>query len=109
LRASCPAFGDGVVDLRRARHPELVLGDQTVVPIDVTFGAGKQALVVSGPNTGGKTVALKTLGLLTLMARAGLLVPAEEGTIVPWVEGVFTDLADDQSIERNLSTFSSHV
>jgi DNA mismatch repair protein MutS2 len=109
LRATCPAFGDGAVDLRRARHPELVLSGQTVVAIDVRLGEGKRALVVSGPNTGGKTVSLKTLGLLTLMARAGLLVPADEGSVVPWVEGVFTDLADDQSIERNLSTFSSHV
>jgi len=109
LRGTRPAFGDRTVDLRRARHPELVLGDQNVVPIDVRLGAGKRALVVSGPNTGGKTVALKTLGLLILMARAGLLVPVDEGSVVPWVEGVFTDLADDQSIERNLSTFSSHV
>lgn len=109
LHASCPAFGDGAVDLRQARHPELVLSDHPVVPIDVRLGAGKRALVVSGPNTGGKTVSLKTLGLLTLMARAGILVPADEGSVVPWVEGVFTDLADDQSIERNLSTFSSHV
>ncbi len=110
LQATSPTFGDGAIDLRRARHPELVLaGQTTVVPIDIRLGAGKYALVVSGPNTGGKTVALKTLGLLTLMARAGLLVPADEGSIVPWVEGVFTDLADDQSIERNLSTFSSHV
>jgi DNA mismatch repair protein MutS2 len=109
LHCTCPSFGDSIVDLRRARHPELVLGGQTVVPIDVRLGAGKRALVVSGPNTGGKTVSLKTLGLLTLMARAGLLIPADEGSIVPWVEGVFTDLADDQSIERNLSTFSSHV
>ena len=108
-RSTCPAFGDAVVDLRQARHPELLLGGQAAVPIDVRFGAGKRALVVSGPNTGGKTVALKTLGLLTLMARAGVLLPADEGTVVPWVEGVFSDLADDQSIERNLSTFSSHV
>ena len=108
-RSTCPAFGDGVVEVRQARHPELLLGGQTAVPIDVRLGAGKRALVVSGPNTGGKTVALKTLGLLTLMARAGVLVPADEGTVVPWVEGVFTDLADDQSIERSLSTFSSHV
>lgn len=109
LRATCPAFGEDAVDLRRARHPELVLGEQPVVPIDIRLEPGRRALVVSGPNTGGKTVSLKTLGLLTLMARAGLLIPADEGTIVPWVEGVFTDLADDQSIERNLSTFSSHV
>jgi DNA mismatch repair protein MutS2 len=109
LRATCPSFGDGAVDLRRARHPELVLSGQTVVAIDVRVGEGKRALVVSGPNTGGKTVSLKTLGLVTLMARAGLLVPVDEGSVVPWVDGVFTDLADDQSIERNLSTFSSHV
>jgi DNA mismatch repair protein MutS2 len=109
LRCTCPTFGDASIDLRQARHPELVLGGQTVVPVDVRLGAGKRALVVSGPNTGGKTVALKTLGLFTLMARAGILLPADEGTVVPWVDGVFTDLADDQSIERNLSTFSSHV
>ncbi|MCZ2111055.1 MAG: Smr/MutS family protein [Dehalococcoidia bacterium] len=109
LRATRPAFGDRTVDLRCARHPELVLGNQTAVPIDVRLGAGKRAVVVSGPNTGGKTVALKTLGLLTLMARAGILIPADEGSVVPWVEGIFTDLADDQSIARNLSTFSSHV
>lgn len=109
LRCSCPTFGESIVDLRRARHPELILGGQPVVPIDVRLGAGKFALVVSGPNTGGKTVSLKTLGLLTLMARTGLLIPADEGSRVPWVDGVFTDLADDQSIERNLSTFSSHV
>ena len=109
LGCTAPAFGDATIDLRRARHPELVLAGQRVVPVDVRLGADKRALVVSGPNTGGKTVALKTLGLLTLMARAGLLVPAEEGSVVPWVEGVFTDLSDDQSIERNLSTFSSHV
>ena len=109
LRCTCPAFGESTVDLRRARHPELVLGGQMVVPIDVRLGAGKRALVVSGPNTGGKTVSLKTLGLLTVMARAGMLIPVDEGSVVPWVEGVFTDLADDQSIERNLSTFSSHV
>ncbi|MCC6763271.1 MAG: Smr/MutS family protein [Deltaproteobacteria bacterium] len=109
LRATSPAFGDGTIDLRRARHPELVVGGQAVVPIDIRLERGKRALVVSGPNTGGKTVALKTLGLLTLMARAGILIPADEGSVVPWVEGVFTDLADDQSIERNLSTFSSHV
>jgi DNA mismatch repair protein MutS2 len=108
LRSTCPTFGDGV-DLRAARHPELVLRGQTVVPIDIRLGGGKRALVVSGPNTGGKTVALKTLGLLTLMARAGVLIPADEGSVVPWANGVFTDLADDQSIERNLSTFSSHV
>ncbi len=109
LRSTSPAFGDGTVDLRQARHPELVLGNQSVVPIDVHLGTGKRALVVSGPNTGGKTVALKTLGLLTLMAGAGMLIPADEGSVVPWVQSVFTDLADDQSIERNLSTFSSHV
>jgi DNA mismatch repair protein MutS2 len=109
LYCTCPTFGEATVDLRRARHPELALGDQAVVPIDVRLGEGKRALVVSGPNTGGKTVALKTLGLLTLMAQAGILIPADEGSVVPWVSGVFTDLADDQSIERNLSTFSSHV
>ncbi len=109
LAATSPGFGDGTVDLRGARHPELVLAGTAAVPIDVHLGVDRRALVVSGPNTGGKTVALKTLGLTTLMARAGILVPVDEGSTVPWVESVFTDLADDQSIERNLSTFSSHV
>ncbi len=106
---SVPHFADDIVDLRDARHPELLLAGRPVVAIDVRIGAGKRALVLSGPNTGGKSVALKTLGLLTALAHAGLLIPAAEGSMVPFVTGIFTDLGDDQSIERNLSTFSSHI
>ena len=108
-RATRPALDPDVADLRAARHPELLLGAHEAVPIDVRIAGGCRALVVSGPNTGGKTVGLKTLGLLTAMAHAGILIPAAEGSVVPAVAGVFADLADDQSIERSLSTFSSHV
>jgi DNA mismatch repair protein MutS2 len=109
LRCTRPALGDDRIDLRGARHPELLLAGHAVTPVDVRLSEGKRALVVSGPNTGGKTVALKTLGLLTALAHAGVLVPADEGSAVPLVTAVLADLADDQSIERNLSTFSSHV
>ncbi len=104
-----PVLAEQRVDLRRARHPELLIAGHPVTPVDIRIGDDKRALVVTGPNTGGKTVALKTLGLLVLLAHAGILVPAEEGSTVPFVRDVFTDLADDQSIERSLSTFSSHV
>lgn len=109
FRCTRPALGDAAVDLRGARHPELLLTGRPVTPVDVRIAAGRRALILSGPNTGGKSVALKTLGLLTLMAQSGILVPAEEGSVVPFSTGVFTDLGDDQSIERNLSTFSSHI
>jgi DNA mismatch repair protein MutS2 len=109
FRCTRPALGDDHVDLRGARHPELLLSGRPVTAIDVRIADGRRALVLSGPNTGGKSVALKTLGLLTLMAHSGMLVPADEGGVVPFVTGVFTDLGDDQSVERNLSTFSSHI
>lgn len=110
-RYSCtaPRFADDTVDLREARHPELLIAGRPVVPIDVRLGEGRRALVLSGPNTGGKSVALKTLGLLTALAHAGMLIPAADGSTVPFVTAIFTDLGDAQSIERNLSTFSSHV
>jgi DNA mismatch repair protein MutS2 len=96
------------VDLRNARHPLMVLAGKRCVPNDIVLERGG-TLVISGPNAGGKTVALKTLGLLSLMARAGLHVPAQEGSSLPLFETVLTDVGDDQSIERNLSTFSAHV
>ncbi len=108
FRCIRPALADAF-DLRRARHPELLLTRTDVTPVDIRIGEAKRALVISGPNTGGKTVALKTLGLLVLMAQSGILIPAEDGSRVPFVRALFTDLADDQSIERNLSTFSAHV
>jgi len=104
-----PTFSDFAVELRGARHPGLLFGGRAVTPIDVVLPADRHVLVVTGPNTGGKTVALKTLGLCALMAQSGLLIPAAEGARLPCFGAVFADVGDEQSIERNLSTFSAHV
>ena len=109
LRATPPELIDeGALDLRRARHPLMVLGGRPCVPNDILIGWG-QTMVVSGPNAGGKTVALKTAGLSTLMALSGLHVATQEGSKVPRFSSVVTDVGDDQSLEQNLSTFSAHV
>lgn len=110
LEASAPTLVDEPhLLLKAARHPLLLLGGVKVVPNDLRLGGGQQVLVVTGPNTGGKTVALKTAGLSVLMALAGLHVPAAEGSIVPRVPGVHSDIGDEQSLDESRSTFSGHM
>ncbi len=108
MKATVPELSDdGVTDLKRARHP--LLDPATAVPVDIEIGTDYDALIVTGPNTGGKTVLLKTAGLLTAMAMCGLMIPAADGSKVSVFRHILVDIGDMQSIEESLSTFSSHM
>jgi len=111
IGAEMPALKKGGgVELRSARHPLLIkVKGADTVPLDVKFGGEHTVIVITGPNTGGKTVALKTVGLLCLMAQAGMLIPASPDSVLSVFENIFSDIGDEQSVEQNLSTFSSHI
>ena len=108
MNATQPDFNEqGIVDIRRARHP--LIDRRRVVSVDIRLGEDFDQLVISGPNTGGKTVSLKTIGLLEIMGLSGLHIPAKEHSRLSMFTEIYADIGDEQSIEQSLSTFSSHM
>lgn len=108
MKATKPILNtDGVIDIKQARHP--LIDKNKVVPVDISLGEKYDTLVITGPNTGGKTVSIKTLGLFTLMTMCGLLIPALESSRISVFDKILVDIGDEQSIQQSLSTFSSHM
>ena len=108
MHATLPVLNDdGLINLRQARHP--LIDPQRVVANDIQLGDQYRTIVITGPNTGGKTITLKTLGLIQLMGQSGFFIPANEGSQITIFDNVFADIGDEQSLEQNLSTFSGHM
>ncbi len=108
MRASVPELNDeGIIELRRARHP--LIDKKTVVPVDIRLGSDYDTIVITGPNTGGKTVSIKTIGIMSLMAMCGLMLPVDDRSKISVFDHILADIGDEQSIEQSLSTFSSHM
>ena len=106
---NCPMNLQSKMQLKEARNPELTLDGETVIPNSIEWEDSTKVVIISGPNTGGKTVTLKTLGLLSLMVRAGLFLPVEKKSHIPFFPEIYSDIGDDQNIQLKLSTFSGHL